>query len=81
VRGVGPDVGKCRHPTVFRPQKILAGHALSNSISQRKMSAIPPKADIGTQPRNVRYVKQTKCNAAKRALFDHLGAQRLLHDH
>jgi hypothetical protein len=24
-RGVGPNVGKCCHPTVFRPLKILAG--------------------------------------------------------
>ena len=25
ARGVGPDLGKCRHPTVFQPLKILAG--------------------------------------------------------
>src|SRR5262249_24395754 len=44
------------------------------------MSALPPKADIGTQPLNVRFVpKRTKCNAAKRALLDRLvgaGEQR-----
>jgi hypothetical protein len=37
------------------------------------ISAIPPKADIGTQPRNVRFVpKADICGAAKFQLFDHL---------
>jgi hypothetical protein len=37
------------------------------------MSALPPKADIGTQSRNVRFVpKADICGAAKRHLFDHL---------
>ena len=31
------------------------------------MSALPPKADIGTQPRDVRFVpKEDSCGAAKR---------------
>jgi len=33
----------------------------------RTMSALPPKADIGTQPRDVRFVpKADSCTAAKR---------------
>jgi hypothetical protein len=37
------------------------------------MSALPPKADIGTQWWNVRFVpKQTLCSAAISCLFDHL---------
>src|SRR5215472_18522485 len=36
------------------------------------MSALPPKADIGTQSRNVRFVpKADICSAAKERLFDH----------
>ena len=36
------------------------------------MSALPPKADIGTQSPNVRFVaKADICNAANSALFDH----------
>ena len=39
----------------------------------RPMSALPPKADIGTQSWNVRFVpKADSCSAAKRSLFDHL---------
>jgi hypothetical protein len=34
--------------------------------SVRPMSALPPKADIGTQPRDVRFVpKADSCTAAK----------------
>ena len=34
------------------------------------MSALPPKADIGTQPRNVRFVpKADICSAANRSLI------------
>ena len=37
------------------------------------MSALPPKADIGTQSRDVRFVpKADICGAAKFRLFDHL---------
>ena len=37
------------------------------------MSALPPKADIGTQPRDVRFVpKADICSAAILHLFDHL---------
>ena len=37
------------------------------------MSALPPKADIGTQPRDVRFVpKADSCTAANWRLFDHL---------
>src|SRR5690348_12833787 len=39
-------------------QKRTLGHV-------RAMSALPPKADIGTQPRDVRFVPQTdSCTAA-----------------
>jgi len=31
-----------------------------------KMSALPPKADIGTQPRNVRFVPKADMNLATR---------------
>jgi hypothetical protein len=37
------------------------------------MSALLPKPDIETQPRNVRFLPQAdSCSAAKNALFDHL---------
>src|SRR6516225_11260218 len=37
------------------------------------MSALPPKAGIGTQPLNVRFVpKADSCTAANSALFNHL---------
>src|SRR6516164_5119553 len=37
------------------------------------MSALPPKADIGTHSRNVRFVpKADKVRRSKRGLFDHL---------
>src|SRR5215813_3520005 len=37
------------------------------------MSALPPKADIGTHSRNVRYVpKADSCIAAKSLSFDHV---------
>jgi hypothetical protein len=37
------------------------------------MSALPPKADIGTQPRNVRFVlKADILRRKKMSLFDHL---------
>jgi len=42
------------------------------------IGARPPKADIGTQSRNVRFVpKADICNAAKGPLFDHpIGASQ-----
>ena len=44
------------------------------------MSALPPKADIGTQPCDVCFVpKADICSAAKRTVFDYLvgaGEQR-----
>jgi hypothetical protein len=42
------------------------------------MSALPPKADIGTQPWNVRFVpKADKVQRSKEvALFDHLVGER-----
>jgi len=47
------------------------------------MSALPPKADIRWLCLYVRFVpKADSCNAANRALFDHLvgsGEQRLRH--
>jgi len=42
------------------------------------MSALPPKADIGTQPSNVRFVPipdKVRCSKERRysmSLFDHL---------
>ena len=39
------------------------------------MSALPPKTDIGTQPRDVRFVpKADICSAAKIPFFNHLAA-------
>src|SRR5262249_2984224 len=39
----------------------------------RLMSALPPKADIGTRSWNVRFVPiADSCSAAKEPLFDHL---------
>jgi hypothetical protein len=47
-------------------QKQTSGHV-------RVMSALPPKADIGTQSRNVRFVPLADlCSAANGSLFDHL---------
>src|SRR5215469_2083583 len=47
------------------------------------MSALPPKADIGTHSRDVRFVpKADICDAANCTLFDHLigtSLQRLWH--
>jgi len=41
------------------------------------MSALPPKADIGTQRWHVRFVpKADICGAAKFRLFDHLVGAR-----
>jgi hypothetical protein len=41
------------------------------------MSALPPKADIGTQSRDVRFVpKADICRAAKERLFDLLVGAR-----
>jgi len=40
------------------------------------MSALPPKADIGTQSRNVRFVpKADSGTAAKTASFGHVGGR------
>jgi hypothetical protein len=49
-----------------RPQ-----HQKQTSAQVRLMSALPPKADIGTQPWNVRFVPQADITAgavSKRAL-------------
>src|SRR6516162_4255597 len=49
------------------------------------MSALPPKADIGTQSWNVRFVPKAEiCGAANCSLFDHLvgrGEQRRRNSH
>jgi len=37
------------------------------------MSALPPKADVGTQPRDVRFVPKADIRAAS---FDHLVGDR-----
>src|SRR5262249_36952771 len=53
--------------------------------NDRPMSALPPKADIGTQSANVRFVpKADICGAANCSLFDHLvgrGEQRRRNSH
>ena len=40
------------YPVRFYTTKVISGH-LQNVLA---MSAFPPKADIGTQPLNVRFV-------------------------
>ena len=46
------------------------------------MSALPPKADIGTQSWNVRLVpKADICSAAKIPLFDHFVGETLKSGH
>ena len=46
----------------------------------RPMSALPPKADIGTQSGNVRFVpKADSCTATKRPLFDQDGMVTVLY--
>ena len=43
----------------------------------RLMSALPPKADIGTQPRNVRFVpKADKVRRIKHSAFSCLRTER-----
>src|SRR5215471_8387036 len=50
----------------------VVGHKRT-SQHVRAMSALPPKADIGTQPCNVRFVpKADSCIAAKSLSFDHV---------
>jgi hypothetical protein len=44
--------------------------AKRDKVPQDRMSALPPKADIGTQPRDVRFVpKADSCTAAINAEF------------
>jgi hypothetical protein len=38
------------------------------------MSALPPKADIGTQPRDVRFVPKADVQRSKITLLDHLAS-------
>ena len=53
--GVGPDIGKCRHPTVFWPLKIIARpHAQDFKSASELLKAdvrftpnLLPKVDIG----------------------------------
>src|SRR5262249_35751629 len=55
------------------PAKGLMSALGQKQTSQhlQPMSALPPKADIGTQSRNVRFVPQAdSCTAAKSSYFD-----------
>src|SRR6516165_2068662 len=66
-----------------RPALMSALGQKRTSHQVRSTSALPPKADIGTQSRNVRFVpKAAVSNRSKKALFDHLvgaGEQRGRH--
>jgi len=45
---IGPDVGNCRHPTVFRPLKILAGPRTQDFKSASELL----KADVRFTPKS-----------------------------
>jgi hypothetical protein len=56
----------------------MSGHCQSHLIPGQRilvMSALPPKADIGTQPRDVRFVPKatyaSDIRTTGRHLFDH----------
>ena len=54
-----------------------AGHLAAATTIVRLMSALLPKADIGTQSWNVRFVpKADICSAVKFGLFDHVADSR-----
>ena len=85
------SIGACRRDVRFTPKSAhetdtgrvqRASSLLGRSVPEFRnssMSALPPKADIGTQSRNVRFVpKADKVQRSKQRLFDHLvGAGRL----
>ena len=53
------------------PNRVLADFTTGAGMKQCPL--YPPKADIGNQSRNVRFVpKADICTAAKSCLFDHL---------
>jgi len=56
------------------PEPLMSALGHKRTLKHvRLMSALPPKADIGTQLRNVRFVpKADICAATKKWLFDHL---------
>ena len=59
----------------FLPMSALGQKQTSRLV--RAMSALPPKADIGTQPRDVRFVPKADISRCGRpALFDHLVRER-----
>jgi hypothetical protein len=70
------------HPTVSN--RIVGSGTSMSGLGQKQtfavqkaMSALPPKADIGTQSRNVRFVPQPdSCSAANTSSFDHLVGAR-----
>jgi hypothetical protein len=45
--------------------------------SARPMSALPPKADMGTRPRDVRFVPLADMRKQAASLFDHLVGKQL----
>src|SRR5262249_19288180 len=60
---------RCKH--LGSPMSALGQKQTSRHL--QPMSALHPKADIGTQLRNVRFVpKADSCTAAILSLFDHL---------
>jgi hypothetical protein len=63
--------GKERHLNL-EPLMSALGHKRTSECV-RAMSALPPKADLRTQPCDARFVpKADICGAAKSCLFDHL---------
>ena len=55
------------------PERSMSALGQKQTLGKvRLMSALPPIADIGTQPRDVRFVpKADSCGATKTSLFDH----------
>src|SRR6516225_6026331 len=75
------------YPANFRPVLLCSHAGRMSALGQKQtlqtvtpMSALPPKADIGTRSRHVRFVRKAdSCSATILLLFDHLvgtGEQR-----
>jgi hypothetical protein len=88
VRGFFP-----RRPVLWTPTAMIRGDGLSVGVDVKvgseTMSALAPKADMGTQPRNVRFVpKADSCtaaiggrNGACRMWLAECGLQNVAYDH
>ena len=63
MRAVNPD------SSVAVPMSALGQKQTLQSV--RPMSALPPKADIGTQPRDVRFVPKADIMRCSKTLFDY----------